>query len=428
MLNATYDPAEFVGHAAKKNHALLWLLLASFLLRLVVVYFIRDTHVANEWGTLLHNMVAHKTYAFHTFNHKLIPTAYMPPLYPFFLYGLKTITSFDDAQLVMLVIFIQMVLAVGAVYVFYKINQYFFCDRLSLLSAGIFSLLPLHVIACGRISSITLQLFLSLLFLWGLMLLLYQKKVSHVLFLGIVSGFLLLIRGEFLLVFAGYMCLLWMSKKVKLAHLLSITIIAFSIISPYVVRNYSHFNQVVIVKVFGFALWKGNNPFSPVGGYEDINNPSFAVLKSDIAHLPKDSRYEMRRDHLFSQDAMHHLRQTPLHYVALSIKRFFSYYFIDLNSVYPGYNNLFHTLPVMLIAMLSFCGLFTFFRQHGFAGICIGFYLLINLSLFSVFFILPRYKLMILPVQVMLASHVIAEIIKMRYNNRVMGLPRRSVE
>ena len=36
---------------------LAWLLVLSFLLRLAVIYFVRDTHFDNEWNTLLDNLI-----------------------------------------------------------------------------------------------------------------------------------------------------------------------------------------------------------------------------------------------------------------------------------------------------------------------------------------------------------------------------------
>ena len=74
---------------------LAWLLVLSFLLRLAVVYFVRDTHFDNEWNTLLDNLIKYKSYSFYTFDNLTIPSVYMPPIYPFFLYLIKVVTSFE---------------------------------------------------------------------------------------------------------------------------------------------------------------------------------------------------------------------------------------------------------------------------------------------------------------------------------------------
>ena len=71
---------------------LFFLILISFLVRVIAVIFYGDTRIDNEWGVLLNNLYNYKTYAFYEFESILIPSSYMPPLYPFILLFLKIIT------------------------------------------------------------------------------------------------------------------------------------------------------------------------------------------------------------------------------------------------------------------------------------------------------------------------------------------------
>ena len=75
-----------------KIYLLTLLILLSFLSRLVVVYFIRDVSIDNEWNILLDNLIKYKSYSFYTFQDQLISSALLPPAYPFFLYILKIIS------------------------------------------------------------------------------------------------------------------------------------------------------------------------------------------------------------------------------------------------------------------------------------------------------------------------------------------------
>ena len=131
----------------------------------------------------------------------------------------------------------------------------------------------------------------------------------------------------------------------------------------------------------------------------------------------KNKIYEIKRDKIFFGEAINNLRKDSFYYFKLFFKKIFSYYFIDLNSNYPNYYNLFHVLPIFLISILSFPGLFTFFQRNKFESRCLVLYLFLNLLIFSVFFILPRYKLIILPVQIILAAHFITYIMK-RYGSK----------
>ena len=56
----------FENSTNTKNY-LLGLIILSFLLRVLTVYFIRDTNITNEWGVLVDNLVKYKSYSFYTF-------------------------------------------------------------------------------------------------------------------------------------------------------------------------------------------------------------------------------------------------------------------------------------------------------------------------------------------------------------------------
>ena len=106
-----------------KFSILFFLILISFIIRLVAVLLYGDTRIDHEWGTLLHNLYNHKTYAFYEFENKLIPTSYMPPLYPFVLFFLK-ILSFEKINMLYLIFSFQILLSIISIYIFYNYNIY----------------------------------------------------------------------------------------------------------------------------------------------------------------------------------------------------------------------------------------------------------------------------------------------------------------
>ena len=159
-------------------------------------------------------------------------------------------------------------------------------------------------------------------------------------------------------------------------------------------------------------MWKGNNEFSTIEGYENLEKIKFKELKNKINNLKKDKYYEINRDNVFLDEAVKNINEDPVRYLGLFVKKFFSYYFIDLNSNYPNYYNFFHIIPILLLSIMSLPGLFVFFKKNKFESKCLGFYLFLNLIIFSIFFILPRYKLAILPIQIILMSYFISYLIK----------------
>ena len=134
--------------------------------------------------------------------------------------------------------------------------------------------------------------------------------------------------------------------------------------------------------------------------------------KKKIINLKKNKYYEINRDNIFLDEAIYNLSKNPIQYFKLFLKKIFSYYFFDINSNYPNYFNFFHIVPIVILSLLSFPGLFIFYKVNKFENKCLGLYLLLNLIIFSIFFILPRYKLVILPVQIILATYFIGYIVK----------------
>ena len=394
-----------------KNYFLHFLLLLSFLLRFLSAYFIRDTNFDNEWNVLLDNLIEYKSYSFYTFNGELIPSALLPPVYPFFIYLVKITTSIDKTNLLYAIIFIQILFSTYSIYLFFQINRNFFSEKLSIINSTIFSIIPLNIINCGQISSITLQIFLSLLFLKFLFLILNKQTVKNILIFSITSGLLILTRGEFILIFIFIIFYIFFKKKIILKNLIKILVTVILVISPYVIRNYIHFNEIFIVKSLGYNLWKGSNKLSSVGGH-DLSKIEFPELNNKIQNLKKNKYYEINRDKIFLDEAFKNINDNLPHYIGLFVRKFVSYYFIDFSSNYPNYFNFFHIIPIIIFSLLSFPGLFVFYKKNKFKNNCLLLYLFLNLLIFSIFFILPRYKLIILPVQIILAAYFVEDILR----------------
>ena len=403
----------FGNEAYIKIYFLPWLIVLSFILRIVTVYFFRDIHIDNEWNILLDNLIKYKTYSLYVFDGVPVPSVLLPPTYPFFLYLVKITTSLTDYNFLYLIFLIQILLSTYSVFLFYEINQNFFSKKFSLINSFIFSIVPLNIYSCGQISSINLQIVFSLLFLSFLFKITKDQKNKNILIFSLISGLLILTRGEFILIFFLIILFVTLSKKLNLGNLLKIISIVLLIISPYLVRNYIHFNQVFLVKSVGYNLWKGNNELSNVDGFENYKNSKFVKINSEIEKLKKNKYYEINKDNIFLREAIYNLNKDKLKYAELYIKKFFSFYFIDVNSKYPNYYNFVHIFPLIILSILSFPGLFIFLKKKRFENQCLGIYLFFNLLIFSVFFIIPRYKLIILPIQIILAVYFILYVLDM---------------
>ena len=75
-----------------KFSLLFWLITLSFFARLATSYIFGDQVIDNEWSILVNNLINYKSFSFYATDEQIIPSVYMPPMYPLFLYFTKIIT------------------------------------------------------------------------------------------------------------------------------------------------------------------------------------------------------------------------------------------------------------------------------------------------------------------------------------------------
>ena len=102
---------------------------------------------------------------------------------------------------------------------------------------------------------------------------------------------------------------------------------------------------------------------------------------------------------VYLDQAITYLLDDPLKYFKLYLLRLFSYYFIDLNSSEPNYYNFFHILPNIFLSILVVLGLFKYDKNSLVLNYLILIFVLYILIISS-FAVLPRYKLYLLPFQI----------------------------
>ena len=383
----------------------------SLLLKLFVVLFFHEKNLTDEWSTLFENFQNYNSYSYYIFDGQPVPSSYMPPLYFFFL-KFNKLLSFNQINFLYLVYFNQILISTITVFIFFKICKNFFNEHTSLVGTLIFSLFPLIVYSNALISSATLQLFLYLLFFKFFLDLLDNKLTKLNLFLMIViSSLNLILRGEFLVIFLFSIIFLIILDRRKIIQGLCLLIFSFTLISPYIVRNFDNTEKFHIVNSSGYALWKGNNSITDVEGFFNPLHPDdrsswpqikdFEKLYKKLDNIKKDHKYEIRRDEVFKEEAIKNILSDKSKYFFLYTKKFFSYFFIDFNSSIKNYYNIAHIFPVILIALLSIPGLIICLTKNkNKKTIYLTLITLLIVSVISVFNILPRYKISIISFQI----------------------------
>ena len=161
-----------------ENNLIIILFLFSALIRMPVVIILGDTHLDNEWGTLLYNLINHNTLSQQQFGDFLLPNLWLPPLYAYFIYILS-FSGLENQNLIILILFFQVFLSSISVVFFYKINRFFLSQTLSFYSSLIFSIFPLYLYASGQISSASLAIFLIVFFYYFFLKITEKSNFSY---------------------------------------------------------------------------------------------------------------------------------------------------------------------------------------------------------------------------------------------------------
>ena len=394
-----------------KNFSLIHLLFLSLILRTISFYFYGDESLANEWAKIIHNQEVSGVFGYYVvindyfadpkfaeYDEVVLPTVFMPPLYYYFIYFVKII-SFGILNLVHLIIILQTLFSLVSVYIFYELVKFFEKEKVALIAATIFSLFPLNVWVVSQISSITLQILLILLFLFFLIKFKRNKKINNLIYFSLISGCLMLTRGEFFLFYLFTIIYFYFFLKKDFKNLVLSVILAIMILSPYLYRNYDLFNELTLTKSFGYNLLKGNNPNFKVEGDAVFLETQF---NRNSLKIKADQKYEINLDNFYKEKAKNFIYEDPVAYLSFYIKKVFSFIFLDLNSTYPNYYNPLHIVPKIIISILTLIGCIFLFKKKGFFQY-LTFYYAFNILLFSIFFILPRYSLILLPVQILIS-------------------------
>ena len=324
-----------------------------------------------------------------------VPMIFMPPLYPLYLYSIKIL--FNDLDLFLWTVQLtQIIFGLIAIIFTKKILSEFFSERMSNVGTLIFALFPLNVYSISQISSISLQIFLINIFIYSFIKIFKEIDIKHSLMFSFSSAMLMLLRGEFFIFVILSLVYLYLKKK-NLFRILIISLVTILIISPYLYRNYSIFNVLTITKSSGYNLLKGNHPRTKVEGtgmFLKIEKviPEVKDALEQLKSLGPTKSYDLLQDQVLMDQALIFIKSEPLKYIGLYFKKFFAYMFVDVNSSYPNYYSILHIAPKIILAVGSFLGILITLSLKINIYNYVALLYLANISLFSIFFILPRYK------------------------------------
>ncbi|MDC0618825.1 glycosyltransferase family 39 protein [Pelagibacteraceae bacterium] len=389
-------------------------LLISAIAKIFSFFFYGDSTVDKEWGIMLNNLEQHGILSVRFVDGIPVPNIFMPPLYPYFLYSIKLFISDIDLFLNITLI-IQLFLSTLSVYLTYKILLKLFSQRLSLAGTIFYAFFPLNIYAVSQISSITLQMFLINIYLLSYINLFNKINFKNIVIFSVASALLILLRGEFFIFVFLSLIYILVSQKINFAKIISISFLILLLISPYLYRNYKISGALTITKSSGYNLLKGNHPLTVVEGVGMFGVVGQIVpeVKSEIDELKSKGpikEHDLIMDQILMHQAIKFIKENPSKYLELYFKKFVSFLFFDINSTYPNYYSLAHIIPKILLSLSTILGIALIVNFKMNISNYFALFYLANIGLFSFFFILPRYSLSLLTVQLVLSLYGVEKI------------------
>ena len=404
----------------KEIYTLILLILFSISIRIPFVAVYGDGGLQNEWNALVLNLVEYKQlgwincqFAYYTTKvcfeeGVLLPNLWMPPLYAYYLYFFKFL-NLSEQNYILLILSSQIFIGAISVAVFYKINKIFFSNKLSLYSSLLFSIFPLYIYASVQISSISLQVFLTVLFFYFFFQLVEKRNSLSIVFFSFTAGLLILLRGEFYAILILTIFYLFFIK-INIKKILLIVLITSITISPYLIRNVLIFEKITMMKSFGYNIWKGNHPYamknSIVAGSEIVHED----FQKQLDEVPRDKFLRFNFEKLYLDKAVKNIKEEPKEHLIFFLKKAVSFLLIDFKSLDPNYYNPIHYFPVLLLGVTSLIGI-SLSDKKSYKLNYLILILFAYVFIFSTVSILPRYKLIILPIQIILTSSFIQYVI-----------------
>lgn len=342
----------------KNNKILVFIILFSFLLSLGYSFYYRIKPVvdARAYDSIAKNIVSCHGYR-EDLNKDLAhdyAIARVGPLYQYFLAGIYKIFGIHHEA----VWIWQAILHALTAWLVYLAALLIFSSsgskkKIAFLSAAIIGFYPDLVEISAMLLSETLYLFLICLLLYIFFRFSNQKNYWLALILGLVSGLAVLARPPVLLFIP--IILFFFYKKKLLRQALLFLIILAAVFTPWTVRNYVVYKQIMPFGAAGnFNFWIGNQHNG--NGEQEASDQQIRFLAS---HEIKDINGESLRQF------KNFLRDYPAEFLKLTILRFNKYLSIARPMGFWFYQSGIGQMIFVLSSAISSIFLFIF----GFGGI-----------------------------------------------------------
>ena len=400
-----------------KNYSVIFF--TAFFLRILAAIFFGDKILDHEFDVLARNFVNGFGYSYWSLleNGEItnkyapeallhLPSAYMPILYPLLVTFFVYFFGYNSTSVFLILVFQSFLGAINCLMIGKIFEEKFNKKSFPLLYLTVF--FPLHIFMSTQISASTLYVFLISCVLLFYYRFLKFHDIKHSIFLGISLGLLTLSRADAILIIPAIIILLtFIHRNISFKYTIVFALSSLLIIAPMSLRNYNTFGFFYPLTISGgLNLWLGNNDDATGSrmNYVVPYKPIPKTIQDQIKSLNVDENYEVALDNIYKEEAKKFIINNPMKSVNLSIKKiiFFWVHIFDEKIKYPLMNNILYWGPWIILLPFFIFGFKDTIKDMKSHDLEI-FLILYFTFIYSVFFVLPRYRLIVLPIYLILS-------------------------
>ena len=239
-----------------------------------------------------------------------------------------------------------------------------------------------------------------------------RVSVAFVALTGLLWGITFLFNPVPLLAYVAFLVGLTFFRRIPRAQLLSLTLVPFAVVSPWLVRNYLVFHHEILIRDnLGIELWSSNNPCSTYSFRDNrlakcFNHPNENV--AEAKNLQAVGEYAYNQEKL--RESMAWIKNNPGKFVHLTRQRFLAFWLYVPGATYYADRRIPANIVLIWVVMaLNPVGLWMLAKRNRNAALVCTVWLVLYPPVYYFIQFIPRYREPILWASLMPASFVLTE-------------------
>lgn len=418
-MSSAITPSHRDQATGRPSKTLVIVLCVAAVLRIGSIFILHNYRTPNTWefGEIAHVIMADHGYTTVFSDGVRVPSAYMPPLYPYLLTGLWS-TLGESSRTYLMLELVQALLGVLLVFFIYRLAALLFSPRGASMAAGVAAVWPAFVYLCNEFHSINVYIVLGVAAVYHLVRYIEVSRSGRdAIYLGLYMGALFYCRAEAGFLLALYaLILVWRCGTKSLLHAAVTCVIALACISPWTIRNYRVFGHPVLVTTSGGVnLWVGHNSHA-------IGNSTWDALygtpdqRRKLGLLTGRRDTEVLLDQQAAEFAIDFAQSHPQQEAQLLVRKAFLFLIFD-----PEHRKGSHIAywgPSLLLLSVSLYGACLHRRQLFTKDLPVTATIAFAFFLSLVVFVVPRYRIAIDPFLVVFAANAIVSWLDQRKKSK----------